>query len=343
MLTIDGSRGEGGGQILRTALGLSLVTGTPFRIEKIRAARGKPGLLRQHLTCVLAAEAIGLATVRGAELRSTELEFEPGKITPGKYDFQVGTAGSTSLVLQAILPAMLRAPGPFVVTVSGGTHNMKAPPYEFLDRAFGDQLRRMGADVRFDLDRHGFFPAGRGAVTAHVTPGSLRPLDLLERGDPIHRHSIAQVAHLDESIAEREAIVVREKMRWNPWECRVERVDESLGPGNVVILEIGHEHVTEVFTGFGRVGTKAEKVAGEACREARAWQDLDVPVGKHLADQLMIPCALAGGGQFRTGPLSLHATTNLEVIEEFLDVPSRVEENDDGTVTVGFGDEGAGR
>ena len=165
MLTIDGSVGEGGGQILRTALALALVTGTPFRIHAIRARRRKPGLLRQHLTAVNAAATVGGASTDGASLGSRELTFRPGRITPGEYRFAVGTAGSTGLVLQTVLPPLLLASGPSTVTVEGGTHNPGAPPFDFLARVFLPLLRRMGAHVEARLDRPGFYPAGGGQCT----------------------------------------------------------------------------------------------------------------------------------------------------------------------------------
>src|SRR5262245_60443308 len=170
MEVIDGSQGEGGGQILRTALALSLVTGAPFRVEKIRAGRQKPGLLRQHLTAVTAAVEIGGAAVEGATLGSRELSFRPGSVRPGAYRFAVGTAGSAALVLQTVLPALLTATGPSTVVVEGGTHNPHAPPFDFLALAFLPLLARMGARAQATLDRPGFYPAGGGQLTVEITP-----------------------------------------------------------------------------------------------------------------------------------------------------------------------------
>src|SRR5437867_958993 len=171
MLLIDGSQGEGGGQILRTALGLSLVTGTPIRIEKIRAGRAKPGLLRQHLTAVNAATAIGAVDVEGATLGSQELTFRPGTVKPGEYRFAVGTAGSTGLVLQTVLPPLLTAPGPSTLTLEGGTHNPTAPPFDFLARAFLPLISRMGPSATARLERPGFYPAGGGQMHRVDHPG----------------------------------------------------------------------------------------------------------------------------------------------------------------------------
>ena len=180
MITIDGSKGEGGGQVLRSSLSLSMVTGQPFRIKNIRAGRAKPGLLRQHLTCVRASEAVCNATVEGAELGSKEIVFRPGAVQPGLHTFAVGTAGSAMLVLQTVLPPLMLATETSTVTVEGGTHNDHAPPFDFLEHAFVPLLRRMGARVDLILDGYGFYPAGGGRVVATISPaGALSPLHLM--------------------------------------------------------------------------------------------------------------------------------------------------------------------
>src|SRR5689334_21475989 len=168
MMRIDGSFGEGGGQILRTALGLSLATGRPFRIENIRAKRAKPGLLRQHLTAVEAAKQVGSAEVEGAALGSMTLSFAPGVVKGGNYHFTIGTAGSCTLVLQTILPALITAAEPSEVVIEGGTHNTMAPPYYFMEKTFVPVLNRMGADVALRLYRFGFYPAGGGKMAAVI-------------------------------------------------------------------------------------------------------------------------------------------------------------------------------
>jgi hypothetical protein len=165
MIRIDGSLGEGGGQILRNSLSLSLATGKPFRIENIRAGRERPGLLRQHLTAVLAAVEVGGAGVEGATLGSTAVTFSPGKVRAGDYRFAVGTAGSGTLVLQTVLPALLTADAPSHIAIEGGTHNSAAPPFDFLDRAFLPLIERMGPKVRLQFERFGFY---RPAVDAFV-------------------------------------------------------------------------------------------------------------------------------------------------------------------------------
>ena len=340
MIAIDGSEGEGGGQILRTSLALSLVTGQPFRMERIRARRQKPGLLRQHLTAVEAARTVGCAEVIGATLSSQVLEFRPGPVTPGNYRFAVGTAGSATLVLQTVLPSLLTASGPSTLTLEGGTHNPLAPSFDFLAKCFMPLIHRMGPTVELELKRPGFFPAGGGQFHARVQPATkLFPIDLFERGSIRSRHARIWTSKLPEHVAERELAVVREELKWRADECSVENVPHPMGPGNAVVLEIEAEHVTAVFTGFGERGRPAEEVAKAAVEAAKAWLEANVPVDEHLADQLLLPMALAGGGSFRTTKPSLHTTTNAEIIRRFLPVPIRIDPESDlvWRATVGIG------
>jgi RNA 3'-terminal phosphate cyclase (ATP) len=321
MLTIDGSAGEGGGQILRTALALSTVTGKPFRIEKIRAARPKPGLLRQHLTAVKAAASISGATVIGAELGSAAVTFTPGPVVPGEFAFAVGTAGSATLVLQTVLPALLTANAPSKVTLEGGTHNPMAPPFDFLVKSFLPLINRMGPTVTAELDRPGFYPAGGGRFNVNIAPTQrLMPLEMMERGGTRSIIARAVVANLSRSIAEREVKLIGRLLSLPEDSLIVEEIRGALGPGNAVAVEIVTEHHTEVFTTFGELNVRAEGVANEVAQEARTYIASGAPVGRHLADQLLIPLALAASGRFRTGPLSRHTTTNLEVIRQFLEV-----------------------
>src|SRR3954451_14429588 len=168
MLTIDGSQGEGGGQILRTSLGLSMLAGKPFRITRIRANRDKPGLMRQHLTAVLSAAKICAADVDGAAVGSSQLTFQPGPVTHGEYTFAISTAGSSTLVFQTVLPALLTAAGPSTLHLEGGTHNIYAPPLDFLQKSFLAIVNRMGPTVSIAVDRLGFYPAGGGRWTAAI-------------------------------------------------------------------------------------------------------------------------------------------------------------------------------
>lgn len=329
---IDGSQGEGGGQILRTSLALSLVTGRAFEIAGIRAGRKNPGLQAQHLACVRAAAEVGAARSEGAAIGARRLIFEPGEVRPGDYHFAVGTAGSALLVAQTLLPALCLADGPSSLRLEGGTHNPWAPPYEFLERVFAPLLSRMGPNVAMRLKRPGFYPAGGGECSIAIEPAAagsdgrraLRRIDLPERG-ALHRVSArALVSQLPLDIAQRELKLIRHRLRIDPEHCAAEAV-EAKGPGNAVMIEIESEQITELFTGFGEKGVPAEHVAAELLLEAKHYIKADVPVGAYLADQLLIPFALAGGGMFRTLRPSSHLTTNAEVVRRFLDVEISVE------------------
>ena len=322
MLTIDGSFGEGGGQIIRTSCALSLISGKPFRVENVRARREKPGLQRQHLTAVMAAAEIGRAEVRGAAVGSREFTFVPGEVRAGDYVFSIGTAGSTTLVLQTVLPPLLIAPDPSRITLEGGTHNVHAPPFEFLEKTFLPLVNRMGPQVAISLERYGFYPPGGGRFSVSIEPApTLKRLDINERGEIRGQSARALVVRLPPGIAERELAVVAEKMGWSDDQLRVETSNHALSPGNVLTIEIESHHLTEVITGMGERGLRAERVAELAVEEALQYLANGAPVGEHLADQLLVPMALAGGGgSYTTGPLSLHTTTNIQVIQKFMDI-----------------------
>jgi RNA 3'-terminal phosphate cyclase (ATP) len=283
--------------------------------------------MRQHLAAVRAAGSLGRAEVTGAEVGSKELFFRPTAIEPGDYTFSVGSAGSATLVCQTILPALLRASGPCRVTFEGGTHNPMAPPFDFLDRAFLPQIRRMGADVTAQLESPGFYPAGGGRFHLAVTPPpALGRIDLVERGEIVALRVVATVANLPSQIALRELEAAAGVLGWDRSCFRTQVLKGAPGPGNVVTIEVACEHVTEVCTGFGERGVRAEVVAQRAASEAKAYIDAGAPVGEHLADQLLLPMALAGGGSFRTATLSSHTTTHIELLRELLGTPIRAVE-----------------
>lgn len=331
MLTIDGSLGEGGGQILRTSLALSILTRTPVTIERIRAGRPKPGLMRQHLTAVLAAQQISGAKLTGGEIGSQRIVFEPGEVVAGEHTLKIGTAGSAGLVLQTVLPPLMMAGAASTVAIEGGTHNPKAPTVDFLREVFLPQLVRIGPQVALTQERAGFYPAGGGRIVAQITPcarEAMQPLMLLERGEATEeRGAWAVVSNLPNHIARREIGLIGDQMGWT------ERMLHSLvwpspGPGNVVWIKLGYEHVTELFTALGAKGKSAEEVADEALKEARAYMANGAPVGEYLADQLLLPMALAGGGSLCCTPPSMHTRTQAEIIEKFLEVEFRFERMD---------------
>lgn len=333
MLTIDGGHGEGGGQILRTALALSAVTQTPFRICGIRAGRHKPGLLRQHLTSVQACAQICGAQVSGAELGSRELSFQPGRLRPGRYHFAIGTAGSTTLVLQTVLYGLLFADGPSDIVLTGGTHNPHSPPFDFLARSFLPLLRRMGAQVSATLTQPGFYPAGGGQIEVHVEPAKqLSAIELTELASPIARRATAMVSNLPRLVGERELAVLASALGLSPDEQQLVQLKGGAGPGNVLTFEIETPALTTVFSGFGEKGVRAETVAEALVQTVQEYLRAEVPVDRHLADQLLLPLALTSGGAFRTLSLSPHAHTQLHTLRQFLAVPIAV--RTDGPATV---------
>lgn len=325
MISIDGSFGEGGGQIVRSSLALSLITGRPFRIYNVRARRDRPGLQRQHLTAVRAAAGVGRARVEGDHVGSTAFTFEPGEVAAGEYEFPIGTAGSTTLVLQTVLMPLALAAGPSVVTLEGGTHNVHAPPYEFLTKTFLPVVARTGVRARVELVRYGFYPPGGGRLDLLVEPrAEPRRLDLLAPLDVRRRRARALVVRLAPSVGERALEVVRRRLGWSAEELSLETTSDALSPNVVLTLEVEGEELTEVFTGVGERGVRVETIAERVCEEAARYLETGAPVGEHLADQLLIPLALARGGSYLTGPPSLHTTTNVEVVRKFLPVEIEV-------------------
>jgi RNA 3'-terminal phosphate cyclase (ATP) len=327
-IVIDGSQGEGGGQILRSSLALSAITGIPFRLINIRARRRKPGLMRQHLAAVQAAARIASAELSGAELGSGELQFRPGTVNHGDHTFTIGTAGSATLVFQTVMWPLLLTPGRSRLVFEGGTHNPLAPPFEFLDRTFLPILRSLELVIEARLEQAGFYPAGGGRMVVELEGG--RPpisLQLNERGKIVGREALAMVANLPRSIANRELDVVKRELGWSREECRVAEL-AGRGPGNALSLAVETETLTEVVTGFGEKGVLAEDVATRAVAELRRWLDTGAPVGEHLGDQLLIPMALAvahgtdelGAPSYVGSTPSLHTTTNAEIIGRFLAV-----------------------
>jgi RNA 3'-terminal phosphate cyclase (ATP) len=267
------------------------------------------------------------------------LTFSPGPVSAGEFAFAVGTAGSATLVLQTVLPALLTASTPSKLVLEGGTHNPAAPPFDFLAKSFLPLINRMGPTVTAELERPGFYPAGGGLFSVSIVPAPrLLPLEMLERGAIRSINARAVVANLPRSIAEREVKLIGRLLSLSEGSLTVEGARDAQGPGNAVAVEIETERHTEVFTGFGEMAVRAEAVATKVAQEARAYIASGVPVGRYLADQLLVPIALAGAGRFRTGALSRHTTTNLEVIRAFLDVGIELVEEPKRIWTMVFAD-----
>ena len=336
MIEIDGSHGEGGGQMLRTSLALSMATGKPFRIFNLRANRKKPGLKRQHLTCVRAAAEISGAAARGDQLESREVVFEPGPVMPGHYRFDIGTAGSTMLVLQTVLPVLMTAAEPSHLTLEGGTHNTMAPPFDFLETTFLPLLEKLGPKVSLKLIRRGFYPVGGGRVEATIQPvQKLGSLTILERNQKPKCAAKAIVSQLPEHIAERELDILSRRLPFGNWQREIEVDTTARGPGNIVMVTIETGSVTELFSALGEKLVPAEQVAAGLVRECKAFLKSTAPVGPHLADQLLLPLALGRGGQYRCpSPVTLHTITNAEVIRKFLEVEISFTEIDNLTTKI---------
>lgn len=319
MIELDGA--AGGGQLLRTALSLSLCTGTGFAMTRIRAKRSKPGLMRQHLTAVNAAAKVGNAFVEGAELGATTLRFTPGVVVAGDYAFATGSAGSAMLVLQTVLPPLWRADRPSRLRLEGGTHNPLAPSADFLADTYLPSLRRFGIEAAIEVERPGFFPAGGGIVHATVQPASsLARLDFGDRGALQAIEATALLSGLSSGIGQRELETLGQRLKLPTEALHLRQVRPSIGPGNALLLHVRHEHHVEVFTGHGERGLSAEKVAERLAAEAKAYLDAGACVGEHLSDQLLLPMALAGGGTFVTASISDHLSSNARLIEKFLPV-----------------------
>lgn len=330
---IDGSKGEGGGQILRTSLTLAMLLGLKLSLKNIRGKRPKPGLMRQHLACVRAAQSICNARVSGAELGSRTLSFEPGEVVPGHYHFDVGSAGSTTLVFQTILLPLLKASASSTISFVGGTHNPLAPPLTFLTAAFLPLLKAMGANVEIETGRWGYFPAGGGQWTATIAPGQLQPVHLLERGPLTHSSVTAYLSNVRREVAEREIHSYRNLCRIAETGYDI-RYPDSACPGNLLSHELQFGDIQLCFTELGRHRLRAESVAENLAQKVNHHLNGNAVLCEHLADQIMLPLLAAGGGSFSCGPLSLHAQTNSELIEQLTGRRISSEAYEDGQVLV---------
>ncbi len=322
VLELDGSFGEGGGQILRTSLALSLLTGRAFHLRNVRAGRAKPGLQPQHLMSVRAAGTIGQARMRGASLHSSDLVFEPGEVRAEAYRFDVRTAGATGLVLHTLyLPLALRGRTPSELTLIGGTHVSTSPCYHFLDTTWRRYLELCGLHVSLRLERPGFYPRGGGVVRAFIQPcPKLHGIRLGARGS-IRASGFSAVAGLDVSIARRQARRALFRLRQLGLQADLREETWEGGPGTVLAVELDTRPVPTLFFALGARGKPAERVADEAVEQVSAYLAGDEAlVDAHSGDQLLLPLALADGpSEYRVALVTRHLTTNLAVIRRFLE------------------------
>jgi RNA 3'-terminal phosphate cyclase (ATP) len=339
LLQLDGSFGEGGGQVLRTSLALSLITGRAFHLRNVRAGRGKPGLQPQHLAGVRAAAAIGQAQMRGASLGSTDLEFSPGPVTAGRYRFEIGTAGATGLLLHAIyLPLALRGGGPSELTLVGGTHVTTSPCFHFLDVTWRRYLRLCGLQLSLRMLRPGFYPRGGGTVLANIQPSpELTGLKLPERG-PLRATGFSAVAGLPENIARRQARRTVYRLKQAGLDVEIEEQTWDGGPGTVLAVELSTAPVPTLFFALGARGKPAEKVADEVVEQVVAYlHAAPALVDAHSADQIVLPLSLAkGSSDYTVAEVTKHLTTNIAVIRWFLerDIVCEGEEGGPGRVRI---------
>jgi RNA 3'-terminal phosphate cyclase (ATP) len=329
-VVIDGSYGEGGGQILRTSLALAVLAGQPVRIERIRAGRRQSGLRPQHLTAVRAAAAICGGELHGDVLGSQTVTLVPGgAVHPGEYVFDVtevaesGSAGSVGLVMQTVLLPLALTDGPSHLTVRGGTHVAWAPSASYVKHVFLPTLARMGVRAEVDLDQWGFYPVGGGAVDVVIRGrgGLLRPINVTERGEVERVWGIAAVTNLPSHIPQRMANRAQNVLAEQGLRAKVEaRRLRGAGPGAGIFLFVEYEHAVAGFTAYGRKGLPAEQVAEAACKDLLQHHQSGAPVDPHLGDQLVLPMALAEGeSRLVTSEVTQHLLTNVWAVRQFLD------------------------
>lgn len=324
---IDGSFGEGGGQVLRTSLSLAAITGKRLHIDKIRANRPKPGLAKQHLTCVEGVCAVCGGDSRGAEVGSTALDFKPGEIRAGDYRCDIGSAGSASLVIQTVMPVLFCAGGSSRIAVTGGTHNAWAPPFDFIKESFLPAIAARGFKAESRLTRYGFFPAGGGEIVFEVWPkqeGTGGGIELCELIANPKISARIYTSKLPIHITDKQRkLLLSSGLNFETVE-HIE-VKDSISAGNCVVIRLIGDNRTTVFTGFGSRGKPSEKVINEVVSEARDYLNSGAAIDHYLADQLLIYMAMRKAGRFTTNELSSHLTTNIEVIKKFLPADFAVE------------------
>jgi RNA 3'-terminal phosphate cyclase (ATP) len=341
MIKINGSHGEGGGQILRTSLAISAVLGQGAEIVDIRAGRKKPGLMPQHLTSCRAVATITGGKLEGAELGSTRLRFIPGTAKGGRYRFDVGevkpSAGSVGLILQTILPPLAFTRRSSEITLLGGTHTPWSPPVDYLREVFLPAIARMGLRAQISMERWGWYPRGGGVVQGRVKPvPMISGCDFSERGSLLSVEGLSVVSRLPMGIAQRQRQQALRRLQGEGLLVQI-KVSEvpSVGPGTFIFLASRFERATAGFSALGKRGKPAEAVADEAVDQLLAHLRSPGALDAHLADQLVLYMALAQGpSRLTTSAISTHLLTNIWVLEQFLPGRLTVEgrEGESGTV-----------
>ncbi len=323
VIVIDGAYGEGGGQIVRTSLSLSMITGRQLKLVNIRANRKKPGLRPQHLTAVEACTSVCNARVVGAKLGARKLSFAPGEVRPGKYRFGIGTAGAVTLVLQTVLPPLLKAGGESRVVIGGGTHVPWSPPFHYLEEIFLPTIDRLGSKVEVALTSWGWYPKGGGEVEAAVKPSSSLDPSLLNQPFELKRITgISTSSRLPDHVRLRQKRRLETRLQKAGIEAEIALLDvPALNPGSFVFLCAQGRGSVAGFSSLGARGKPAERVADEAVDALLYFLDSRAVLDSHLADQILIYLAtMPGKHTFTTSSLTQHLRTNAWVIEQFLPV-----------------------
>jgi RNA 3'-terminal phosphate cyclase (ATP) len=342
MLELDGSYGEGGGQILRTALSLSVCLGTPFRIKNIRKNRKKPGLMPQHLTGVRAMAAICGAHIEGASMGSIELLFQPEKSKPGTYRFDIGTAGSTTLLLQTLLPPLIFAGAPSDLVLTGGTHVPMSPPFDYIHDVFIPALKRLGVTIKASIERYGFYPKGGGKILVQVSPEHALDrswdIDFIDQPKVGLIRGVSGVGNLPLSIAERQKTAAERALGVAGLATSIEVISvASPGPGAFIFLKPEGDTCLAGFSSIGERGKRAEKVGGETASALLEYGAARACLDPHLGDQIALYLALSpSAAAFTTSRITHHLLTNLRVIQQFLAISYTVdgEPGQPGRVTI---------